>query len=77
MAMMGSRVTARPSQIRMFLEADSPIELVGLQLQTNLLVKGRADYTDIQHVDGKWYAWFLVDVDQYPELLGELVNDDA
>ena len=33
---------------------------------------GRADFTDIQFVDGFWYAWFLVDVDQYPTLMKQL-----
>ena len=73
MSMMGSRVTARPSQIRMFLRADSPEGLVRLQLQTNLLLKGKADFTDIQNVDGLWYAWFLVDFDQHPEVV-KIIN---
>lgn len=67
--MMGSRVTARPSQIRMFLRADTPEELVSLQLQNNILLKGRADYTDIQFVNGKWYAWFMVDIDHNRQFL--------
>lgn len=68
MSMMGSRVTARPSQIRMFLRAATPEELVRLQLQTNLQLKGRADYTDFSFADGQWYCWFLVDVDNNPEI---------
>lgn len=64
--------------IRMFLKADSPEGLVSLQLQTNVMLKGRADYTDIQFADGFWYAWFLVDIDQNPEVLksfnGNVVN---
>lgn len=77
MSMMGTRVTASPSQVRMFLRADTPEELVSLQLQTNLLVKGRADYTDIQFVKGSWYAWFMVDVDRYPEVLRGIFSNDV
>jgi hypothetical protein len=68
-AMMGSRVTARPSQIRMFLRADTPVGLVRLQLQNNIKLMGRADYTDIQFVNGQWYCWFMVDIDQNPQVL--------
>ena len=54
----------------MFLRADSAEMLVRLQLETNIQLMGRADYTDIQQADdGKWYAWFLVDVAQYPKFL--------
>lgn len=55
--------------MRMFLRAGSPEGLVRLQLQMNTLLKGRADFTDFQFVDGQWYCWFAVDVDQYPEVL--------
>jgi hypothetical protein len=70
--MMGLGTTASPSQVRMFLEATSPQELVRLQLFTNTMLMGRADFTDIQHVDGKWYAWFLVDISKHPEVLKKL-----
>ena len=73
MSMVGSRANSRPSQIRMFLRADSAEELVRLQLRNNVQMKGRADYTDIQHVDGVWYCWFLVDVEHNPQFL-EQVN---
>lgn len=53
----------------MFLKADSAEMLVRLQLQTNVMLMGQADFTDIQFVGGSWYAWFLVDIDRYPELL--------
>lgn len=62
------------SQVRMFLKADSAEMLVRLQLQTNVLLMGRADFTDIQFVDGSWYAWYLLDVDKYPELLKGIFN---
>ena len=67
--MVGTQHDARPSQVRMFLRAVSAEELVRLQLLTNAKLLGRADYTDIQFVDGFWYAWFLVDIDKYPEIL--------
>ena len=70
--MMGSRVTSRPSQIRMFLRAGSAEELVRLQLQTNLQVKGKANFTDFHTINGQFYCWFLVDVDQHPEFLEQL-----
>lgn len=69
MTMIGTVQDGRPSIVRMFLKASSAAELVGLQLLTNAKLLGRADYTDIQFVDGFWYAWFLVDVDKYPQLL--------
>lgn len=72
---MGSRVTSRPSQIRMFLRADSAEELVRLQVRNNIFLKGRADYTDFQFVDGKWYCWFLVDLDQHRNFLQQIKLD--
>ena len=74
MSMMGSRVTAKPSQVRMFLRAGSAEELVRLQLQTNVRLQGRADFTDFQNVDGDWYCWFLVDVDNEGMKLFEELN---
>jgi len=53
----------------MYLRADTADGLVRLQLKVNQLLMGRADYTNIQFADGFWYAWFLVDVDQNPEVL--------
>lgn len=70
--MLGTVNTARPSQVRVFLKADSAEELVRLQLLTNTKLMGRADFTDIQFVDGFWYAWFLVDIDKYPFVLKDL-----
>lgn len=70
--MMGTSVNARPSEVRMFLRADSPEGLVRLQLQANTMLMGRADFTNIQFVDGFWYAWFLVDVDRYSRELEKL-----
>lgn len=70
--MRGTTNTASPAQVRVFLRAESAEELVRLQLLTNTKLMGRADYTDIQFVDGFWYAWFLVDVDRYPFVLKEL-----
>lgn len=70
MSMLGTSGSSSPSLVRMFLRADSAEMLVRLQLQTNVLLLGRADYTDIQQADdGKWYAWFLVDVAKYPQFL--------
>jgi hypothetical protein len=73
--MMGSRVSSRPSQVRMFLRADTPEELVRAQLRNNIFLKGRADYTDVQFVDGQWYCWFLVDVEQNRVFLKQLELD--
>lgn len=74
MSMMGTRVSARPSQIRLFLRADSAEELVRLQLQTNFRLKGRADFTDITFANDQWYAWYMVDIDNHQDLLGELLD---
>jgi hypothetical protein len=73
MSIIGSGKESSPALIRMFLEADTARELVGLQLKVNILLKGRADYTDFSNVDGKWYCWFAVDIDKNPEVLK--VND--
>ena len=62
--------SSKPSLVRSFLRADSAEELVRLQLQMNVMLMGRADFTDIQFVDGFWYAWFLVDVDLHPTIIG-------
>ncbi len=70
--MVGTTSNSRPSCVRMFLRADSAEKLVRLQLLTNTRLRGRAEFTDIQFADGRWYAWFLVDLDQYPELMGEI-----
>ena len=69
MSMVGTVVSGRPSQVRVFLRADTAEELVRLQLLTNAKYLGMFDYTDIQYVQGKWYAWFLVDVDRAPDIL--------
>lgn len=71
--MIGSLANARPSNVRMFLRADSAEGLVRLQLQTNLALHGQANFTDIQFVEGQWYAWFLVDVDEHRKFL-EAIN---
>lgn len=66
---MGSAHKGRVSEIRLFLEADSPQGLVRLQLQTNMRLKGQASFTDFTFADGKWFCWYMVDVDKYPDLL--------
>lgn len=73
MAMMGSGHKSRISEVRMFLRADSAEELVRLQLQTNVQLRGQASYTDFGLTpDGKFICWFLVDVDQYPEFIKQI-----
>lgn len=74
MSMIGSGTySASPSKVRMFLRADTAEELVRLQLQTNLFLKGQANFTDFQFVKGKWFCWFLVDVAENQKFL-EQVN---
>lgn len=73
MSMLGSGYSAKPSQVRMFLRAPTPEELVGLQLRMNTVLRGQANFTDFSFVKNNWYCWFLVDVDQYPEVL-EFLN---
>ena len=63
-----------PSLVRAFLRADSAEMLVRLQLELNVALLGRADFTDIQFADGYWYAWFLIDVDQNPEIIEGIMN---
>lgn len=67
---LGTSYNARPGNVRMFLRADSAEGLVRLQLKNNVYLKGQASYTDVtQAADGKWYCWFLVDMDEYPEYM--------
>lgn len=70
MSMVGSGAQAQPSRIKMFLRAGTAEELVSLQIHTNFLLKGEASFTDIQYVNKEWFAWFLVDVLEHPEIAG-------
>lgn len=70
--MVGGASIAKPSQIKMFLKAKTPAELVQKQLELNIKLKGQASFTDITNVKGEWYAWFLIDIDQYPVIAEEL-----
>lgn len=76
--MIGTLTEGRVSLIKTFLKADTAEGLVRLQLQTNVAVRGQAHFTDIQFVDGFWYAWFTVDIDRFPEFIkvlnGTLTN---
>lgn len=69
MPMLGTGKESSPALIRMFLKAGTANELVGLQLRVNILLKGRADYTDFSFAQNNWYCWFLVNVDQHPEVM--------
>ena len=70
MSMQGAGAgTASPANIRMFIRAGSAEELVRAQLQVNLLLKGQANFTDIQNVEGQWYAWFLIDVNKHHDVI--------
>ena len=76
MGMHGTLAQAKLSHVRMFLRAASPEGLVSLQLQLNTLIQGQASFTDISHVSGKWYAWFLIDFDEHGETVNSL-NDNS
>ena len=74
MSMSGSGgYSGRPSEVRLFLRAGSPQGLVRLQLQVNTLLKGQANYTDFSFVKGQWYCWFLVNIEEHPEVV-EFIN---
>ena len=74
MSMIGSGGGSRPSEIRMFLRAETPEELVRQQLRINILVKGQANFADFyQAQDGNHYCWFAVDVDRYGQALEEIL----
>ena len=73
MSMIGSGGhSASPSSIKLFLRADSPEELVQKQLDVNLAIKGEISLTDITFADGEWVGWFLIDIDKYRSILGDL-----
>jgi hypothetical protein len=60
----------------MFLRAGTAEELVRSQVNVNVLVMGRAEFTDIQFVEGQWYAWFLLDIDAVsPNVLQTLMPE--
>lgn len=71
--MQGTKVNSSPSNVRMFLRAGTAEELVGLQLQLNLLARAQFSFTDIQQdADGDWYAWFLADFYEHKDIVAEL-----
>jgi hypothetical protein len=56
--------------IPFFLEANSPIELVRLMFENNVKRGAYHQYFDIQNVNGKWFAWFNVRIEDIGELNG-------
>ncbi len=65
MSMRISSKGASPTEIRMFLRADSAEELVRLQLRNNIKFQAAFSYTDFSQspVDKKWYCWFLTNAE--------------
>lgn len=62
--MFRSSVTRIPS----YISARSPLALRRLMLANNLRQGGEVHYFDIQFAQGKWWAWFFIEVDKDPTL---------
>lgn len=67
-----------PSKLRVpeYVSAESPDGLRRAMLLTNVEHRGQMTYTDIQHVDGVWYAWY-VPIDARPVDTKELADANA
>jgi len=57
--MLHSKLTRIPS----FISARSPLALRRLMLANNVKLGGEVKYFDIQFVEGKWWAWFYIDIE--------------
>lgn len=53
---------ASPLLIPHYVKARTPEGLKRAMLQNNLKFKAYCNYSNIQFVDGNWYAWFTVDL---------------
>jgi len=61
-----------PNVIKRFLVAKSPVELERQQLALNKLFNTSFEYDIVQAKNGKWYAWFPIDVEVSQSLLNTL-----
>lgn len=57
--MLQSKLTRIPS----YISARSPLALRRLMLANNVKLGGEVKYFDIQFVDGRWWAWFYIDIE--------------
>lgn len=57
--MFYSKITRIPN----YLSARSPQALRRLMLAMNMKMGGEVKYFDIQFVQGKWFAWFFLDIE--------------
>lgn len=51
------------SQIPKYIAASTPQGLRRLMFKTNMRLGYFIQYFDIQFVNGKWYAWFYIDIE--------------
>jgi adenosine deaminase len=49
-------------RVKLFLTADTAEQLVKKQVENNLLHLKEFEYTDINKVGNKWYAWYGLDI---------------
>jgi hypothetical protein len=52
------------SEIPHYISAESPERLRSLMLKNNMRLNSWVNYKYIQYVDGKWYAWYYIDVEK-------------
>lgn len=63
---------ASVGSVKVHIVAESPEGLSKAMLQNNLKFGAMCQYTDInQGKDGKWYAWFLIDLEKFQRVNGE------
>lgn len=67
---------ARLDNIPNYLTARSPQGLRRAMLVNNLRKQTQLVYSNIQFVDGKWYAWFYEETN-FNEVVSDAVNDRA
>jgi hypothetical protein len=56
-------MSVKPTEIPSFIFASTPLGLKKKMLKNNLKYGYFLQYFDISFVNGRWYAWFYVDVD--------------
>lgn len=47
-----------------YVKARSPDGLIRAMLANNVRLKAYVSYTDIQFVNGNWYAWYTIDIEK-------------
>ena len=62
-------------QIPNYISSGSPLGLRRLMVKTNAKHGLTIRYFDIQKVDGKWFAWYYIDLDNTDEVFSGKVSE--